>query len=141
MPTETPTESKKLKLPSVTFILCLILATVIWLFTNLSKEYTRTLEYRVRCYDLPVNKNSVTLSDSLINITFTARGFNFLHPKYADNNREIVLSLNTLTQNNSKRNVYTFNRRVLSEYIRTQPGFDGSFVEVATPESITVYLK
>lgn len=132
---------QKVKLPSVAFILCVIFAAIIWFFSTLSKEYTVTWEYQITCYDLPENKQSVTLSDSVLNLTFTGRGFNYLNPKYAEKNRKIALSINTLTQNNSKRNVYTFNRRVLTEYIRTKPGFDATFVDVATPESITIYLK
>ncbi|MDL2297256.1 hypothetical protein LJC68_03810 [Bacteroidales bacterium OttesenSCG-928-B11] len=135
-------ESKyKMKAPSVTFIACLVIATVIWLFSTLSKEYTQTLEYRVSCYDLPANKQVATLSDSILNLRFTTRGFNFMHPKYSDNKLEIGLSVTTLTQNSTKRNVYTLNRRTLTEYIKTQPGFDGAFDEVVSPESITIYLK
>ncbi|MDR2979725.1 MAG: hypothetical protein LBV02_04715 [Bacteroidales bacterium] len=138
---ESPELKNKIKLPSLAFVTCLVMAAAIWLFTTLSKEYTMTLEYQVSCKDLPASKQLVALSDSVVNLTFTTRGFNFLGPKYSDSHRQINLSLTTLTQNSSKRNVYTFNRRVLTEYIRTQPGIDAAFMEVETPESITVYLR
>ena len=131
----------KLKRPPFAFLLCLLVAGGAWLFSVLSKEYTVTLEYQVVCSDLPTNKQSVTQSDSTINLTFHGRGFAFLNPKYSDKKRVLDISVNTITKNRSKRNVYSFNKKALTEYIRNTPGFENDFVEIESPESITIYLK
>ena len=131
----------KLKKPSVAFLLCLLIAGGVWLFSVFSKEYTVTLDYQVICSDLPANRQSVTQSDSVVNLTFQARGFTFLNPKYSDRKRVLNISVNNITKNRSKRNVYSFNKKALNEYIRNMPGFENDFLEIESPESITIYLK
>jgi len=131
----------KLKKPSIAFLLCLLMAGGAWVFSVFSKEYTVTLDYQVVCSDFPANKQSVTQSDSVINLIFQARGFTFLNPKYSDRRRVLNISVNNITKNRSKRNVYSFNKKALNEYIRNTPGFENDFVEIESPESITIYLK
>lgn len=131
----------KIKLPSITFLVCLLIAALAWAVSNFSKEYTVILDYSLVCNDLPKNKQSITQSDSVINLKFEARGVTFLNPKYSEKNRTLYISVNTITQNSSKRNVYSFNKKALNEYIRNYGGFDNAFVEVESPESITIYLK
>ena len=142
MPRKEPENSAyKVKLPSVTFLVCLLIAGGAWAFSAFSKEYTITMDYKLTCTDLPASKQSATLSDSVVNLTFHAKGFNFLNPKYAERNRTLPISVNNITQNNSKRNVYSFNKKRLNEYIRNTSEFGNDFVEVESPESITIYLK
>lgn len=134
-------EKYKVKLPSLAFLICLIFAFGAWLVINLSKEYTVSMEYQVICDDLPNDKTSASWSDSLFVLTFHTRGINYLNTKYADRNRVLYFSVNKLTVNSSKRNVYTFNKKTLEEYIRALPATQTGFVEIESPESMTVYLK
>ncbi len=131
----------KVKLPSVAFLICFLIAFVAWAIINFSKEYTVTMDYRVACENLPANKQSVTLSDSVLMMTFRARGVHFLHPRYNDRNRIIHLSVNQLIKNNSKRNVYTFTKKALGDFVKTDPVFQEDFVGIESPESLTIYLK
>ena len=131
----------KVKLPSLAFLTCFIIAFIAWIIISFSEEYTVTMSYYVVCEDLPSNKQIVTLSDSLLFVNFHAKGVQFLHPKYRDRNRIIHLPVNQLAKNSTKRNVYTFNKKVLGDYIKTVPAFENEFVEIESPESLTVYLK
>lgn len=134
-------KEKKVKLPSMAFLICLIIAFGVWLAINLSKEYTLSVNYQVVCDDLPENKTIASWSDSLFVLTFHTRGINYLNAKFSDRNRVLHLSVNNLTVNSTKRNVYTFNRKTLEDYIRTLPGFQTGFVQIESPESLTIYLK
>lgn len=130
-----------IKLPPFAFLVCLLIAALSWVIVNFSKEYTVTMNYRVVCEDIPANKQFVAQSDSIVNLTFKATGFNYLNPRFSERNRVVYLSVTRLTQNSSKRNVYSFNRKVISDYIRNQGILDQTFVEMETPESLTIYLK
>jgi len=129
------------KLPPVTFLICLLIAFATWAIINFSKEYTVTKSYRVVCEDLPSNKQSVSLSDSVLLMSFRAKGVNFLSPKYRDKNRILYISVNQITKDRTKRNAYTFNRKALGDYIKTMPSFEKEFIGVESPESLTIYLK
>ena len=131
----------KTKLSPVTFLICLSFAFVAWAIINFSEEYTVTMSYRVVCEDLPPNKQSVTLSDSVLLMNFRAKGVHFLHPKYKNRNRVINISISKLTKNGMKRNVYTFNKKTLGDYIKTMPSFEKDFIEIESPELFTIYLK
>ena len=131
----------KAKLPTLAFLICLMIAFVGWTIIKFSEEYTVPMSYHVVCEDLPSNKKTVTLSDSVLLLNFHAKGVHFLHPKYSERNRIITLSVSQLTKNSTKRNVYTFNKKILGDYIKTLPAFESSFVEIEMPESLTIYLK
>ena len=131
----------RVKLPPLAFLVCLSIAFAVWVIINFAKEYTVTINYRVVCGDLPANKQCITLSDSVLLMNFHAKGVHFLHPKYREQNRVIHLSVNQLTKNSTKRNVYTFNKKALKDYIKTIPAFENDFIEIESPESLTIYLK
>lgn len=129
------------KLPSITFLICLLIAFATWSIINFSKEYTVTRSYRVVCEDLPSNKQNVALSDSVLLMNFRAKGVLLLSPKYRDRNRILHISVTQITKDRTKRNAYTFNKKALGDYIKTIPSFEKEFIGVESPESLTIYLK
>ena len=132
----------RLKKPSATFFVCLLLSVVIWLLTNFSKDYTIKLEYDVACTDLPEKLDKVTLSDSVFTVVFHARGFDFLKSKYSTDNRVIELPVKQLIQTKRKNLYnYSFTKQELTEYLINNGFYEDEFVEIETPERFTIYLK
>ena len=131
----------KLKLPSVTFLVCLLIAGLGWAIVNFSREYTLTLSYKVVCTELPENVNSVALSDSIVNLTFNTKGLNYLNPKFSEKNRLLFISVESLIYNKSKKSSYTIKKKALNEYIRRKAIFEHDFVEINNPDELTFYFK
>lgn len=138
---DTKGKRYKLKLPPVTFLVCLLIAGLGWAIVNFSREYTVTLSYKVVCTDLPKNIDSVLLSDSIVNLTFNTKGLNYLNPKFSEENRLLFVSVKSLIHNKSKRSSYTIKKKALNEYIKEKAIFEHDFVEVNDPDELTFYLK
>ena len=62
------------KLPSLAFIVCLLISIACWLLVTLSKDYKMTYEYKLVCENLPEGRKSVTASDTVISLTFNQKG-------------------------------------------------------------------
>lgn len=131
----------KLKLPPVTFLLCLVIAGIGWAIVNFSKEYHVTLNYRIVCNDLPENIDTVMLSDSIVKLTFNTKGLNYLNPKYSEQNCQLFISVKSILKNNSKKRQITLRKKNLNDYIRKEALFGNDFVEVEYPEELILYLK
>jgi len=141
MAEETKGTRYKLKLPPVTFLVCLLIAGLGWAIVNFSKEYTVTLSYKVVCTELPKNVDSVILSDSIVNLTFNTKGLNYLNPKFSEENRLLFISVKSLMHNKSKKSSYTIKKKALNEYIQRKAIFEHDFVEINDPDELTFYLK
>ncbi|WP_242205025.1 CdaR family protein [Aestuariivivens insulae] len=60
------------------FLLFLLLAFIILIFSKLSKSYTNTIAFRIEKVNVPENKVVLNNSDSILNITLRAHGFRWL---------------------------------------------------------------
>ena len=58
------------KLPSLAFIVCLLISIACWLLVTLSKDYKMTYEFKLVCDNLPEGRKSVTASDTVLTLTF-----------------------------------------------------------------------
>ena len=74
----------KLKLPPFAFLVCLVIATASWFIVTFSKDYRVTIDYKIQCYNLPEGKKSVTVSDSIISLTFNQKGLRYLMKPYSN---------------------------------------------------------
>ena len=72
------------KLPSLAFLLCLLLSIMAWLVVTFSRDYKVTQEYRLVSYNLPDGKQSATFSDTVISLTFNQKGVNYLMKPYSN---------------------------------------------------------
>ncbi len=136
-------EDKKIKprITSGTFLICLTIAFLGWIIVTFSKEYVQTLECKVTYSALPKGIKSITSSDTIAYITFKSKGFNYLKYSFTDKYKTLDLSIKELTQKKGKRNVYSFSKKELSEYIRESAIYGSTFVEIQKPESLTIYMK
>lgn len=139
---EITNEQGNLKKPSLTFILCLAISAMLWLFVTLSREYTVTYDYRINCTDLPSGKSKADVSSD-IRLTFKAKGFSLLNPAYRESNRQINLSVKKLlklTYKDEKIGRYHFTQSELTDYLKDSDTFGEEFVGVESP-TISISLE
>ena len=135
-------EGKRVKLPSITFFICLVISALIWVFLTFSREYEVTMDYAITCSDLPEGKTSATCSDPSLALTFKTKGFYYLMPRFQEKNRTINLDIRKLTVHKGLGlNTYRFTKNELKDYIRDMDGLNEFFVDVESPYEITVYLE
>lgn len=132
-------QQNKIKLPSVAFLVCILLSAVAWFFMNFSRDQEQTMVYRITCSDLPEGKKTCTLSDSTLLLTFNTKGLNYMTPRYAEENRVIDISVSELIKNKSKRSAYSFSNKELCDFLQEQDYPE--LVSVVKPEVITLYIR
>lgn len=133
---------RKYRKPSITLLICFAIASLIWIFGYFSKDYTVKLNYTVTCSGLPLQKENTRLSDSVMTLVFNTSGFNFLNSKYAPKNRTINLPVYHLIQyKKQNRYNYIFTKNELNQYLKSIGFYENEFVEIESPENLTIYLK
>ncbi len=139
---EVKDEKKKYsKLTSGTFLICLGIAVMGWFIITFSKEYVQTVGCTIQFTQLPKGIKQINSSDSIVTITFKTKGFNYLKHSFTDKYTFLELSVKELTKKKGKRNVYSFSKKELSDYIRDTGYFGSAFLEIEKPESLTIYMK
>ncbi|MBR0078617.1 MAG: hypothetical protein IJP72_09505 [Bacteroidales bacterium] len=135
-------EGKRIKLPSITFIICLIISALVWAFLTFSRTYEVTMDYAITCSDLPEGKTSATCSDPSLALTFKTKGFYYFMPRFQEQNRTINLDIRKLTVHKGLGlNTYRFTKNELKDYIRDIDELNEFFVDVESPYEITIYLE
>lgn len=129
----------KVKLPSLAFLICIILSGLAWFIINFSKDQQQTLTYKVVCSSLPEGKKTCTLSDTTLILTFSTKGLNYLTPRYAEENRVIDIAVSELVKNKPQRSAYTFSNKELCGFLQEQ-GYP-ELLLIRKPEVITVYIR
>ncbi|MCQ2264753.1 MAG: hypothetical protein MJZ46_01755 [Bacteroidales bacterium] len=132
-------EKVKVKLPSLAFLVCIILSGLAWCFINFSKDQQQTFTYKLVCSSLPEGKKTCTLSDTTLLLTFSTKGLNYLTPRYAKENRVIDIAVSELVKNKPKRSAYTFSNKELCGFLQEQGYPELQFIQ--KPEVITVYIR
>ena len=117
------------KLPSLAFMVCLLISIACWILVSFSKDYKMSYEYKLVCDNLPDGRKSVTASDTVLTLTFNQNGFRYL-----------MISIKDLIKPKNKVTVYTFTNKELHEYLVTH-NFGPELVDVSAPEVITFYLR
>lgn len=78
------------------FIVCLILAGMMWTFTELTKEYTTDVKYKLQFVNVPENLMLVDQGDTTLTVGITAQGFELLETLYLKKNRSLEIDLSEL---------------------------------------------
>jgi len=128
------------KLPSLAFIVCLLISVACWLLVTLSKDYKMTYEYKLVCENLPEGRKSVTSSDTVISLTFNQKGVRYLLKPFSEKEKVLTISVSDLIKPKNKVTVYTFTNKELCDYLSTH-NFGSELVAVSAPEVITFYLR
>lgn len=132
-------EKPKIKLPPFAFLVCLAIAVAGWLVVTFSKDYRVTQDYKIQCYNLPEGKKSVTVSDSVITLTFNQKGLNYLMKPFSDKEKVVYISVSDLIKTKNKVTVYSFTNRDMRDFL-SHHNFGSELVAVEAPEVITFYV-
>lgn len=130
----------KLKLPPLAFLVCLAIAVAGWFLVTFSKDYRVTMDFRILCYNLPEGKQSVTVSDSVVSLTFNQKGLNYLTKPYSAKDKEVYVSVADLIKPKGKATVYSVSNKEMRDYL-SHNCFGSELVAVESPEVITFYLR
>ena len=128
------------KLPSLAFMVCLLLSVACWVIVTFSKDYKMTYEYKVVCDNLPEGRKSVTVSDTVIELTFNQKGLRYLTKPFASKDKEVVISVSDLIKPKNRVSVYTFTNKEMCDFLVAH-NFGSELVAVSSPEVITFYLR
>ena len=129
-----------MKLPSLAFIVCLLISIACWLLVTLSKEYKMTYEYKLVCENLPEGRKSITASDTVISLTFNQKGLIYLTKPFKEKEKTVTVSVSDLIKPKNKVTVYTFTNKELCDFLVAN-NFGPELVAVSAPEVITFYLR
>ena len=128
------------KLPSLAFVVCLLISVACWVLVTLSKEYKVSYDYKLVCENLPEGRKSVTSSDTIITLTLNQKGLHYMVKPFSDKEKVLTLSIKDLIKPKNKVTVYTFTNKELCDYLSTH-NFGPELVAVSSPEVITFYLR
>ena len=128
------------KLPSLAFVVCLLISVACWVLVTLSKEYKVSYDYKLVCENLPEGRKSVTASDTVITLTFNQKGVIYLTKPFREKQKTLTVSVNDLIKPKHKVTVYTFTNKEMCDYLSTH-NFGPELVSVSAPEVITFYLR
>ena len=129
-----------LKLPSLAFMVCLLVSISYWVVITFSKDYKMTYEYKVVCDNLPEGRKSVTVSDTVMELTFNQKGLRYLTKPFTNKDKEVTISVSDLIKPKHKVSVYTFTNKEMCDFLSTH-NFGPELVAVSSPEVITFYLR
>ena len=128
------------KLPSLAFMVCLLVSVACWVVVTFSKDYKMTYEYKVVCDNLPEGRKSVTVSDTVMELTFNQKGLRYLTKPFANKDKEVVISVSDLIKPKNRVSVYTFTNKEMCEFLVAH-NYGPELVAVSSPEVITFYLR
>ena len=129
-----------LKLPSLAFMVCLLVSVSYWMVVTFSKDYKMTYEYKVVCDNLPEGRKSVTVSDTVMELTFNQKGLRYLTKPFTKKDKEVVISVSDLIKPKNRVSVYTFTNKEMCDFLVAH-NYGPELVAVSSPEVITFYLR
>lgn len=128
------------KLPSLAFVVCLLISVTLWFMITLSKEYKVTYEYKLVCDNLPEGRKTVTASDTVLLLTFNQKGLRYMAKPFTDKEKVVTVSISDLIKPKNKVTVYSFSNKEMCDFLSTH-NFGSELVAVSSPEVITFYLR
>ncbi len=131
---------KTMRLPSLAFIVCLLISIASWIVITLSKEYKMTYEYKLVCDNLPEGRTSVTASDTILQLTFNQKGLRYLTKPFYEKEKVVTISVSELIKPKHKVTVYTFTNKEMCDFL-SEHNFGPELVAVSAPEVLTFYLR
>ena len=129
-----------LKLPSLAFMVCLLVSISYWVVVTFSKDYKMTYEYKVVCDNLPEGRKSVTVSDTVMELTFNQKGLRYLTKPFTKKDKEVIISVSDLIKPKNRVSVYTFTNKEMCDFLVAH-NFGSELESVSSPEVITFYLR
>lgn len=121
-----------------TYLICVIIATILWFLNALNKDYIADISYPVKYVNLPKGKYFVSDPPKTLVLEVKAKGFALLGHRASTSFLPITFNVNSYSNHQlEKDNVYeyTINTSDLKEKITTQLNADIK-LQAITPETI-----
>ena len=123
------------------FIICLFASISFWLLIKLSNEYTLSFTIPVKYENVPNNRMLTGVSDSSVQLTLKAQGYQLILLRYWNNPKYI--SINLSNSNKSQKSDAVTTDLLLMPYIRRYASTLGFANEVRAihPEQIVIKMN
>ena len=113
---------KKDKSKLLTFLVFLIISSLLWSLIKLTKEYTTQTAFTVSYSEIPVNK-WVSTSEQRVKLSFVANGFVTLrHNLLRSHRRVIVIPLNEVSYHLEGGNTYSYGSQHIADRVADKLG-------------------
>ncbi len=124
----------------VIFLICLLIATVLWFLNALEKDYTTQIDYPVKYVNMPKQQFLVNDLPKHFTLKVDAHGFTLLRHKLHLSFTPIVLNVNNMVKSQKgQNNIYTINTISLANRISQQVSNEIKISEIY-PSSFTIIL-
>lgn len=101
----------------LTFLVFLLISTLLWFLIKLTKEYTTQTDFVVEYTDVPASK-WISTPEQRVKLSFVADGFATLHHHLVrPQNRRVVLSLTEVPYRLEGGNTYSFSTQYVAEQV------------------------
>ncbi|MEZ5103927.1 MAG: hypothetical protein R2757_05500 [Draconibacterium sp.] len=115
----------------VVFLVCLLIASILWFLNALSKDYSTVVSYPVKYVNPPKNQFLANKPPDKLDLKVDAHGFTLLRHKLSLSFSPIVLNLTNITKDlNSNSGAYSVNSRTLISRISSQVSNEITITEV-----------
>lgn len=123
------------------FIICLLASISFWLLIKLSNEYTLSFTIPVKFENVPNNKMLTTVSDSTIQLTLKAQGYQLLQLRYWNNPKYLSINLSNFSKSQKPEEMTV--DMLLMPFVRKYASTLGFVNEVRSihPEQLTIKLN
>lgn len=123
----------------VNYLICIVIASILWFLNTLSQEYSTELSYPVKYINFPEDKYPVAQLPAVLQLNVQAKGFTLLGYGIRTSFLPITFNFNTYTEQLKERDglsEYVLNTNDIKEKIGSQLSPDIKLMSVY-PEQIT----
>lgn len=123
----------------VTYLICVAIASILWLLNALNKEYSADITYPIRYINLPEGKYPVTKLPTQLLLEVKAKGFTLLGHSIRTSFLPITFNVSTYSSHFRKKNdiyEYTLHTNDIKDKISSQLSSDIKLQNVAPEEII-----
>ena len=105
------------KRPFFTFLIFVVISTILWLFVKLSEDYTTQIDFRFRIDDVPTDK-WISTPEQTAKLSLTTDGFHTLRYKMLREQKRVVsLSLGEVPYRLESGTTYSFSSLYVTERV------------------------
>lgn len=122
----------------ITYLICVVIATILWFLNALNKDYTAVISYPVRYVNMPKGKHLVSNLPSTLTLEVRAKGFALLGHRASTSFLPITFNVNTYSNHLLERDEvleYTLNTNEIKDKISNQLNTDIKLLDI-TPATI-----
>lgn len=122
----------------ITYLICVVIATILWFLNALNKDYTAVISYPVKYVNLPQGKHLVTDLPSTLSLEVKAKGFALLGHRISTSFLPITFNVNTYSNHLLEKEEvfeYTLNTNEIKDKISSQLNTEIKLLDI-TPATI-----